>query len=385
MQTEISTQVLNWRLWDENTPEWEHLYRSRPGASIFLSPEWVGCWLESYGPQLKPELVFFRRGPEAVGACLLVFRTRWIFGLPLRQVFLNCAGEDLADTTYIEFNSLLCKPGFDNAVADALAAHLAKRGWDILQMPGMLSQDTALQLAGSLGRCEVLAKPTPYVDFAPYRDNGGDFISGLSSSTRKDLRRSQRSYEAIGGPVTVNFARTPDEAIEMLDQMATLHQATWNARGLPGCFSSETFTGFHKRFIRKHFDHTRLIRVQAGNEVIGILHCLLDHGRVLYYQSGFCYTLDRKSSPGKLTDYLIIVECMKHPELKGFDFMAGNLEYKRVLAGDSTERALYWCIIHRKTPAALFYRMLRRLKKRFSEAPKEAASAAPTPDPTPSS
>jgi CelD/BcsL family acetyltransferase involved in cellulose biosynthesis len=381
MPSEISTQVLSWRQWAEFAPTWKSIHHSSFESSIFLCPEWVGCWLETYGPSLQPELVVFRAGSDGqvVGCCLLVWRTRWILGVPLRQVHLNCAGEDLADTTYVEFNSLLSLPGFEKGVAGALAAHLKARRWDMFLMSGMLNSETTSTFSSALGQCDMEAKPAPFVDFAKQRAKGGEFISGLSSNMRTALRRSQRSFEALGGPISVHFALNPDEAIEMFDQMAKLHQAAWTARGMPGSFSSAMFTQFHQQFIRKHFDHMLMIRVQAGAEVLGVLYCLLDQGRLLYYQSGYNYALDPKSSPGKLSNYLVIVECMLRPELTGFDFMAGTVEYKRSMTGGS-ERPLYWCSIQRKTPASLYYQMLRRLKKRFSRSPEPAsAPGAKTP------
>lgn len=369
MPSEISLQVLDWRRWPEVAPIWEHIHNSYPEASIFLCREWVDCWLETFGPSLKPELLAFRHEDEIVGCCLLVWRTRLVSGIPLRQVYLNCAGEDLADTTYIEFNSLLSLPGHEREVAASLAGYLKARAWDVFQMPGLLHRETGDYFAAILGTSEVVTKPSPIVDFARVRAKGGDYISGLSANTRSAIRRSQRSYEAIGGAVSVHFAQNPDEALAMLHQMAELHQATWTARGHAGCFSSAKFSQFHQQFIRRSFKHTLLARVQAGEEVTGILYCFLYRGWVFNYQSGFHYSLDRRRSPGKLTNYSIVAECLKREDLAGFDFMAGTDEYKKALSGDSGENTLYWFSVRRNTIASHLYYALRQLKRSMSRKP----------------
>jgi CelD/BcsL family acetyltransferase involved in cellulose biosynthesis len=102
--------------------------------------------------------------------------------------------------------------------------------------------------------------------------------------------------------------------------------------------------------------------VKAGDETVGLLYCFLHDGWVYHYQSGFCYSLDRRRSPGLLTLYCVIDACLMREEIKGFDFMGGNTEYKRSLTRDSDYKSLRWLVIRRRTVSSFVYLLLRAMK-----------------------
>jgi hypothetical protein len=341
-----------------------------PEASLFLSREWVDCWLTTFGEDLNPDLLAFARGGDIVGCCLLVWRTQRVRGIPLRRVYLNCAGEDDADSTCLEYNALLSLPEYEPQVAEALITFLRSRKWDELLLPGVVEQDAIRRIAGSLGAIEVTETPAPYVDFSGFRDPPVDFLGSLSAKTRKHIRRTQRSYEELGGACTLRVAQSAEEALGMLRQLAKLHQARWEGRGHIGAFNSPRFTGFHELMIRRQFDRTLLFQVQAGAEVVGVLYCFLFRGWVYFYQSGLSYTLDSHSSPGRLTLYLAISHCLEQPELKGFDFMAGDTEYKRSLT--NSHRPLRWITLRRPTVRSLLYCGLRSVKRAYGQILKKS-------------
>ena len=367
---EISVQTLGWRQWSGFAPAWERIHNMCPAASFFLSREWVTCWLATFGEDLNPDLLSFAADGEVVGCCLLVWRTQWVRGIPLRRVFLNCAGENEADSTCLEFNSLLSLPEYERQVAEALVTFLRSRKWDELMLPGVVEQEAIRILASSLGANEVTEVPSRYIDFIGFRDPPVDFLGSLSSKTRKHIRRTQRSYEEIGGACALRVAQSAEEALGMLQQLVGLHQARWKGRGHAGAFSSPRFTGFHEMMIRQEFDRTLLFRVQAGAEVVGVLYCFLFRGWVYFYQSGLSYTLDSSSSPGRLTLYLTISHCLEQPGLRGFDFMAGDREYKRSFT--STHRPLRWIVVRRPTARSLLFRGLRSLKRSYVQVLKKS-------------
>ena len=371
---EISVQRSNWRQWSGFAPTWERIHNMCPAASFFLSREWVDCWLATFGEDLNPDLLAFVGDGDVVGCCLLVWRTQWVRGIPLRRVYLNCAGENDADSTCIEFNSLLSLPEYEEPVAKALVTFLRSRKWDELLLPGVVERDAIRILAGSLGANEVTEAPSPYIDFMGFRDPPVDFLGSLSQKTRKHIRRTQRSYEEIGGACALRVAQSAEEALGMLRQLAELHQARWKGLGHAGAFSSPSFTGFHELMIRREFDRTLLFRVQAGAEVVGILYCFLFRGWVYYYQSGFSYALDSRGSPGRLTLYLTIVHCLERPEFMGFDLMAGDQEYKRSFT--SAHRPLRWIVVRRSTARNLLYCGLRSLKRTYVQILKKGRRSA---------
>ena len=205
-----------------------------------------------------------------------------------------------------------------------------------------------------------------------------DFLRSLSSKTRYHIRRTERSYAEIGGACTLRVARNAQEGLEMLHQLAALHQARWKERGSTGAFDSPRFTGLHEKMIRENFDRTLLFRVQAGAEVVGLLYCFVFRGWVYFYQSGYSYGLDSRRNPGLLTLCLAISHCIGQPELKGFDLMAGDVEYKRSLA--STQNPLRWIIVRRPTVRNLVFRGLRSMKRAAVKAIENARRNKKAPD-----
>ncbi|MDX1978881.1 MAG: GNAT family N-acetyltransferase, partial [Bryobacteraceae bacterium] len=362
---EITVERLDWRQWSGLAPHWERIHRLSPNASFFLSRSWVDCWLSTFGDELKPELLAFRKGGEIAGCCLLVCRTQWEWGIPLRRIFLNCAGENEEDSTCIEHNSLLSLPEVTEPVAKALWKYLLGRSWDELHLEAMISDCGLCREAESIGGAEISEQPVRYVDLARLRAEGVDFDNVLSAKARKNIRRTHRAYDQIGGTCAVRSASSAEEAIAMLRQLAGLHQVSWTGRGRPGVFSSPKFVSFHESLIRRTFSDGRILLFEArtGSEVIGILYCFIDRGWIRFYQCGFNYALDARQSPGLLTLYLLIRQCLERQEYQALDFLAGDMQYKRSLATDSQN--LRWMVVRRLTAPSLVFRGLRSLKRAY--------------------
>jgi Acetyltransferase (GNAT) domain len=350
-----------------------------PEASFFVSREWVGEWLETFGAELNPELVTFEKDGDVVGCTLLVWRTERVRGIPLRRVYLNCTGENESDSTCIEFNALVCLPECNDSVAQALVSYLKSRRWDELLISGAVEQEAIGRVTELIGNYEVSETPSRFVDFAVLRKKRGDYLGSLSSKNRYHIRRTRRAFEELGGEITTRMAQTSQEALDMLRELADLHQARRQALGDAGSFSSQKFTRFHENLIRKHFDRTMLFRVAAGDKSVGLLLCFLHRGWVYYYQSGFSYSLDSRRNPGQLTLYCVIDACLAREDLQGFDFMAGDVEYKRSLTGENDFKPLRWYIVRRRTLPSLLYLFLRGLKRKYARSVPKSGEAVQQP------
>jgi hypothetical protein len=363
----VAVYSMSWRKWAGFAPTWERLHRACPTASYFLSRAWVDCWLHTYGEQLNPELLAFTADGEMVACCLLVTRTQWVKGVPLRRVYLNCAGEDDAECTFIEFNSFVALPEYLDAATGALLNLLRSRRWDELMLQGAIEHPAIETLMRSTPDHYVHEIPARFIDLARLRANQSDFKSALSAQTRYHLRRTEKVYAELGGSCSIRTAETPDEAMEMFHEMAALHQARWTGLGERGAFASQRFKEFHERLIRNSFSDVLLFRLTAGANVIGVIYCVVHRGWVYFYQSGFDYTLDRRRSPGLLTMYYAIVNCLERPDIQGFDLMAGDTRYKKSLTSESDYQNLRWIVVRRHTWATLLFRGLKSVKRTYVE------------------
>lgn len=384
----ITISVCGWRDWPQISPQWSKLF-AQSGASFFLSNDWITTWLDVFGEQLQPEILLFKMEQELVGACLLVRRVVWQKKfLPLRRIYLNCAGEDEADATCIEYNRLLCLPGHERDAASALQRYLQEESWDELILEGIEPHEGSTDLCPGAYRQQVTEKPCWYVDLAAIRMGGGTYESTLSANTRQQVRRSIRKYETAGGPVSLQLASTVAEALDFLEKLADLHQKAWVERGTAGVFASAKFSTFHRRLIERSFSEgsVHLIRVNAGEQTIGLLYNFVYAGRVYFYQSGFAYGGDSALKPGLVTHFLAIQHYLAGADVSEYDFLAGNSQYKRSLG--RSQRSLEWRVAQRGTLGVKSVEALRTLRdtyralrKRDSGVvrPADAEAAGPNP------
>jgi CelD/BcsL family acetyltransferase involved in cellulose biosynthesis len=324
--------------WRSLEGEWDALAASAD-APVRLGRDWVGTWLEVYGSRLRPEVVCVRSAGELVGACLLVERRARHGPLRTRQLHLNTAGEDAGDGVCLEFNRVLCRPGFADATHGALAEHLAQRRPDELLAGGLdVEALAALRRALPEVRESVDWSVDCYVDLVKLRARKvGYETAALSSNARAQLRRSRASHEAADGPLRLELATDPASALAMLEELVALHRTTWRRRGRLGAFRRHSLE-FHRRFIQRAFTRgsVLLVRVSAGDRCIGLLYNLVENGRVYFYQSGLGYAANPRLRPGIVTHSLAIEHCLR-AGLDSYHFLAGEPavpRYKRSLSTD---------------------------------------------------
>jgi CelD/BcsL family acetyltransferase involved in cellulose biosynthesis len=363
MQRGLVVEAHDWTQWQEVETVWSALARACEHASFFLMPEVVGAWLDVFGPRLQPTILVFRDGEgTVVGAAILVCRTVRKGPFVIRRVYVNTAGEEDADSACIEFNELLCRPGHEAAVARALRAHIDQMPWDELAMPGVLDGESLRALQAAFADAQAIAKTTRdyYVSLAEVRRRGKDVVELLASRERTRYRQNVRKYAALG-ELALDEAASTDEALEFLGELARLHQKTWVSRGSSGSFASETFCAYHRKLIERCFPlgWIQLVRLRAGTTTIGYQYAFLFGGRSYFYQCGYDYELGEKTAPGVIAHTFAIRNAVERG-LAEYDFMAGDVEYKRRFATGS--RPMHWMSWRAPTLKMLSFRIARDAK-----------------------
>jgi CelD/BcsL family acetyltransferase involved in cellulose biosynthesis len=364
--SELTTRAYAATAWPEVAPVWAELERECPRASFFLSEVWVETWIETFGPGLDVSILVFEAAGRAVGACLLVAAKRRSALLPVRRISLNASGEADSETTYIEFNDLLCRQGYEVAIAEALAGHLSGRQWDEITLDGFCQGPAYGALKGVLRRLDLEEnwKPSYFVDLAAIRKKGTPYEIALSGSIRRKLRERSR-YQAEAGPLRLDAAGDVPAACAMLESLAELNQRRWSGQGSASAFASPRFLAFHRSLIRKCFSAgaIQLLRVSAGAQTVGVLYNFVYRGKVYFYQCGFHYTEDRRLSPGRVT-LAMAIQYSLDAGLEDFDFMAGESSHKKELSTGA--RNLVWAEFRRRSLKITVLNRLRQLKRRMA-------------------
>jgi CelD/BcsL family acetyltransferase involved in cellulose biosynthesis len=338
------TPVTDWTALGER---WQDL-ESRTDASFFQTWTWIGCLAaERYD---DPVLLEARCGGRVIALGLFNRRRGW----PLDTLWLHETGVPQLDSVYIEYNGLLidaeCSAGdHDNhdalrAACLAAARHAPLRGQPLGRRVILNGVDCAhLRVAAAVGTVSGhTTGQAPALDLAALRRNGLGHEDVLSANTRAQLRRSLRGYATLGA-LAVQAAPDAAQAHRFLDELASLHQATWQRRGRTGAFSEPHFARFHHALIDRALPRgeVELWRVSAGPSAIGYLYNFQHRGRVLAYQSGFDYRLlaDRRAKPGLTCHHLVIEKSLTAQRI-WYDFLAGDDRYKRSLS--DTKTTLHW-------------------------------------------
>lgn len=341
----LSVERHDWTAWADVAGTWSSIANQREHVTLFLTTEAVQVWLEVFGQQLRPELLVFKAGDgQAIAACVVVRRTERKGPFFVRRVYLNTAGEDDRDSPCLEYNELLCVPGHELATARALREYLDDaEPWDEVHAPGMVDGSSLAALQAVFGDTREVAdvKPCYYVDLDDVRRSRCEsFIEKIASRERTKVRQNLRRYSDVG-PLELEHADSAEAALGYLDRLAALHQQTWTSRGLPGSFAAETFYDYHRRLITRCFPLGRveLLHLRAGSTTVGYHYNFVAGGRTYFYQCGYDYGLGDKLSPGVVLHALAIGNALEQGR-RDYEFMAGDVEYKRRLA--TASRKMYW-------------------------------------------
>jgi CelD/BcsL family acetyltransferase involved in cellulose biosynthesis len=274
-----------------------------------------------------------------IGSCLLTKRVDYRALIPLRRAYLNTAGEPDADSVVVEHNAMLCATEPAARVYEQLALYIEKSPLDELQLSGATEQAVELMLrALPHWRADVEWRESPCVDLAALRGAGADHLSVISRNTREQLRRSLRKYGDFG-ELSVAAAETLAEAHMMFDELLLLHEARWQSLGQCGGFATSVRRDFHRLFLERAFPagQVQLLRVRAGDRVLGVLYNLVAKGHVCFYQSGLRFDESNQLKPGLVAHHLAIQHCLQSG-YDLYDFLPsspGEGRYKSSLANAS--------------------------------------------------
>jgi hypothetical protein len=365
-QSHLRLSLLTAREWHRVSEVWAELANSSPYSSFYLSADWVTTWIESFGDVIRPQIVLFEQGDRAVGVCLLTNAIESRGPFHVRRTYLNMGGEPAPDRTFMEFNNILCLPGFECEIARLLAIHARTLEWNEFVIAGICPGPVlkALQAAGFPDLAAYVAqRESPYVDLDMLRSSRIAYVDSLSPNTRSQLRRSLKRY-AANGPLTTEAAADLSTAEAFFEEMCRLHQATWILRGQRGSFGPGRRLEFHRALIRRAWPNRGVdfIRVSCGSQTIGVLYNFLQAGKVYFFQSGFDYNNDGRFKPGLIT-HACAIQHYLGLGFREYDFLAGDVRYKRSLATSS--RPLAWVVFARPSIKLACIEMMRAIKRRL--------------------
>jgi CelD/BcsL family acetyltransferase involved in cellulose biosynthesis len=279
----------------------------------------------------------------------------------------------------MECNGFLSERDWDERIGRCMFMHLAlqEMDWDELVLDG-LWHVPPWALPGVHAHSRINVHANHYIDLAAVRAHGGNYLVLLGPKTRARIRRSCREYGKFGEQ-RILAAGDDAEAAVFLDGLKALHQQYWVGRGHPGSFSNPFFEHFHRLLITSAFKRgeIQLLAIEAGSKRIGYIYNFVYRGRIYNYQSGFDYALCEKHNRPGLVSHARAIEFNARLGHGIYDFLGGDMEYKRSLGTAIGE--ISWMVLQRNRRRFKIEAVARRLRNRIQLA-RKAGKQSPAGD-----
>jgi CelD/BcsL family acetyltransferase involved in cellulose biosynthesis len=322
--------------------------RSRSGC-LFLSPEWLIPWWEHFGDGREPSCIAIFEQDLLAGFLPLFTEDTRVAGVPARR--LAFLGDGATGCDYLD---LLSVPEREAEVRAAALDALGRLPWDVCDLDGLWRDSpTALHLAqlfpngravrssaAGLGgapaevvRDARLRFVCPHIPLAgTYRE----YLQGLGR--RENLRRREKWLFRQPG-VSIEVARTPEEARVAVERFLELHRARWAVEGGSDGLSDARHEAFHRAAVQElaRRGWLRLYTLFAARRPVASVYGAVHGGTFLYYQSGYDPAWASKSVG--LVLLARTLEDAYREGLREFDFLRGDEAYKAQWA-----RAERWTI-----------------------------------------
>ena len=329
---------------DELEARWRAL-ASESDVSYFQDWGWVGCLAAERYPD--PILLEMHRDQKLIALALFNRGSSRREGTSLH---LQESIDPLLASIFVEHNGPLvaiADPVLRQAVLAALFTHAMKAPIDtlapharrlVLSGVGPDCADAVMMTGGLVD--EKSRRMAPYSDLRAL-DRDRPFIEYLSRNTRHQLRRSNRLYAAQGN-LAIHRAETVQDGMSYFSNMIELHNTTWKARGKKGAFATTEVRRFYQKLLESGIPRGEvdLLRITAGEAVVGYLMNFSHNGVVSAYQSGFDYAAATPQQKPGLTSHYLAIEMYRSQGRAIYDFLAGADRYKLSLA--NAHRWLHW-------------------------------------------
>jgi len=318
--------------------EWSALCSEARSGCLFLSPEWLVPWWERFGQGREPCCIALFERERLVGFLPLFSEPVRLAGMPARRVaFL---GDGATGCDYLD---VLAAPGREAEVRAAALEALGRLPWDVCDLDGLLrDSSTALHLAQLFPNGRAVRSPAAGLGGAPadvVRDarlrfvcphiplvgSYQEYLQGLGR--RENLRRREKWLFRQPG-VSIEVARSPEEARIAVERFLELHRARWAVEGGSDGLADTRHEAFHRAAVQELAERgwLRLYTLFAARRPVASVYGVAHRGKFLYYQSGYDPAWASKS-----VGLVLLARTVQDAYGEGlheFDFLRGNEGYK---------------------------------------------------------
>jgi CelD/BcsL family acetyltransferase involved in cellulose biosynthesis len=331
--------------------EWEDLLGRSENGSIFASWEWVeACW-KYRAPGRKPLVLAARAEDGRLVALLPLARTSRFRVLHTLEV-IGCTqlGYPMGD-----YGGLVSERGAESAAWRAMLRYLKKSRWSMLDLrnvkasvvsgqwpvasDGSSGKNGADHWALTTGHSDVRVQTADVCRVVPLPETWDEYLAGLSSNARQNIRRKLRKLEADGHRIEQVAADDEATRKEAMEVFFGFHQDRWEGDPSGGGFPDNWVRELH-RYLAGTLAAAgkldlRLVRSAEG-EIVGVIYNFRQGGVGYYYHLGA--SQDEQWQPYSLGTCLLAdsIEAAIRDGCHTFDLLRGDHDYKRHFGGYTT-------------------------------------------------
>ncbi|WP_032097152.1 MULTISPECIES: GNAT family N-acetyltransferase [unclassified Alteromonas] len=314
------------QLFNDTAEFWE----SYSPPNIFLSKEWLTSWLDSV---------------DTIPLCMIFYDCNYIIGIvvvgetllrpylpQLREWHCNQTGGINEDQVWIEYNHIYCNVSQREKCTALLIEQFIRQPL-VVTLNVSMAENVEHWKSKSPPLIKWLqnGKHIGYKKTLTECSSVSDVIASLSRNSRSQMRRAFKKAKSSWGDVSVTVA-TQAKKLDFLNELGLLHKEKWDSSTYGSGFSNENFLSHHKKLIELAPSLTDIVKVEAGEHLLGLCYFLKCDNSIKFYCSGINENVsDKHIKPG----YLIHIACMAHYGSKGFsdyDFLGGGARYKSTLS-----------------------------------------------------
>ena len=328
--TRLSVEVLSEQsAFDILQDEWDELLEESRQRVFFLRRDWVRSWWRIYQPSGSRLFIITCREENGrlVGLAPFYIVERRTAGIPhVREVLFLGTG---IYTNTSEYLDIISRNGFEQRVGEAVIDCLREnREWDRLWLFDVPANSiTRAHLLSAIGDAAQV-KDCNRSYYIETTEDWAAIKSGMGKTMRANLDRHIRRFFKLYDCAFRRVEHT-DEIEMTIKRFVYLHQARWQAVGEAGSFSLPRFREFLSETMRESIacNRMRMWTLEIDGLIEAVLLAFLDGGVAHYFQGGFNPDY-AKESLGTVMIGLCIKDCVEADDVKEFDFMGGDVQYK---------------------------------------------------------
>ncbi|MGR5208740.1 GNAT family N-acetyltransferase [Vibrio sp. PNB23_22_7] len=307
--------------------------------SFFLTWLWIGSWLDCFVKDFA--VIEARKNNRTVGLGIIVTQSEHFLFISFKSKhFLHRTGIPAHDQIWIEYNDFLMDAEDEEAIRAAMIERLT---YEVDKTDAIVigaSDNTKFDYISRLGlKKRTVWETNNYaLNLEELRENDQSVLQFLSRNSRYQIVRSIKKYNEIGD-ITLEKARTFEQAKEMLQIAKPLHLARWNGEHSRSGFSNDDFIAFHERLIEQgiHTGAVELYHIKAGNETLSVMYNFRHDNHIYFYLCAINYCRSSKQyKPGLVSHYLLINKALEEG-ISSYDFMGGTARYKETFSNTKGE------------------------------------------------